>query len=406
MPRDHDRPTTPPNAMLKPQPGVPPGGPLSLLILQPTPFCNLDCDYCYLPHRSDKRRMPLELIDTIAARVAESGLLGKELTVVWHAGEPLVMSLAFYRRAIQRLSAQLPPDVLVRHAFQTNATLIDDQWCAFFQEPGVSVGVSIDGPAPLHDAHRRNRAGQGTAAAVLTGIRRLQAHGVPFHAICVLTRGSLEFPDELFDFFVEEGIQRIAFNIDELEGENRRSTLDAPDSEALFRRFMSRFLHLASAAGWPLRIREVEQLLASVGATHACNQQVTPFSLVTVDWNGNLSTYSPELIGFSTARYPTFVIGNVRQQSIAEMVDGTIFRQLRSDIEAGVAQCRRDCIYFDYCGGGVPANKVFENGSLASSETQYCRLMRKSLVDVAIASRACFANLPAQRAPQPGPASG
>lgn len=385
---------------------APIGGPLSLLILQPTPFCNLDCDYCYLPNRSDKGRMPLALFDVIAERVAESGLLSDRLTVVWHAGEPLVLPVSFYRSAIERLALSLPPQLPVRHAYQTNATLIDDDWCDFFQEPGVSVGVSVDGPAPIHDAHRKTRGGKGTLAATLKGIRRLKKRGIPFYAICVLTRGSLEFPDELLDFFLDEGIERIAFNIEELEGENRCSTLGEAGSEVLFRRFLSRFLKRASRAGWPLRIREIDQLLAMLGAgpRAGANQQTTPFGIVNVDWNGNLSTFSPELLGFGTPRYPTFVIGNLREQSIAEMAAGNVLRKLRADIDDGVAQCRSSCAYFDYCGGGVPANKVFENGSLASTETLHCRLMRKAIIDIALGSRDHLANLATAPCESPVPA--
>lgn len=367
-------------------------GPLELLILQPTPFCNLDCDYCYLPNRTAKDRMPLALVDTIATRVAESGLLSDQVTVVWHAGEPLVLPVAYYESAVDALAARLPPSVSVRHAFQTNAILIQDDWCRFFGRPGITVGVSVDGPAPLHDVHRKTRSGKGTLEATVAGMDRLRERAIPFDVITVLTHDSLEYPDELFDFYLDHRIDRVGFNIEELEGENAASSLSSTDSVALFKRFLRRFLMLCAADGWPIRIREFDQLLSMAGTrvNPTRNQQVMPFSIVTVGWNGDVSTFSPELIGFSTKRYPTFVIGNIRDQPFDEMATGAVLQALKSDIDAGINQCRQDCPYFEYCGGGVPANKVFENGNLASGETMYCRLMRKAIIDVAIECSECF----------------
>src|SRR5438132_13119431 len=75
-------------------------GGLQLLILQPTPFCNIDCDYCYLPDRDSKARMSPEVLRAAIDRVFESGLAGEGFTVVWHAGEPLVLGTEWYDEAI------------------------------------------------------------------------------------------------------------------------------------------------------------------------------------------------------------------------------------------------------------------------------------------------------------------
>jgi uncharacterized protein len=74
-------------------------GPLDLLVVQPTPFCNLDCSYCYLPDRGSKRRIRPETLERIFERFFESDLVTRPFTVVWHAGEPLVLPPAFYGRS-------------------------------------------------------------------------------------------------------------------------------------------------------------------------------------------------------------------------------------------------------------------------------------------------------------------
>jgi len=150
-----------------------------LLILQPTPFCNIDCSYCYLPDRGDRSRMTVETVAAVAQRLLEDGLLGPELSVVWHAGEPLAAPPDFYEAAFGVLQQALGAHSELTHCIQTNATLIDERWCELFLRHGVKIGVSIDGPAALHDRHRRTRGGRGTHAQVMRGVALLRRHGIP-----------------------------------------------------------------------------------------------------------------------------------------------------------------------------------------------------------------------------------
>ena len=81
-------------------------GPLSLLVVQATPYCNLDCDYCYLPDRHDRRRLEPALLDPILDTVLASPFVEDSFTLLWHAGEPLMVPPAFYDEAS---TASLPP---------------------------------------------------------------------------------------------------------------------------------------------------------------------------------------------------------------------------------------------------------------------------------------------------------
>ena len=144
-------------------------GPVRLLVVQPTPFCNLDCDYCYLPDRGDRSRLPLAVLEAAVERVLESPYFDGEFTLLWHAGEPLMAPIAFYDEATQRIGRLLEgrglPASTVVQSLQTNATTIDGAWCDCFERNGIHVGVSMDGPAFLHDAHRVTRTGLPTHAA-------------------------------------------------------------------------------------------------------------------------------------------------------------------------------------------------------------------------------------------------
>src|SRR5213082_899634 len=95
-----------------------PHGPLELLVVQPTPFCNINCSYCYLPDRQSTRRMSLETLEQTFAWVFASGLVREPFTLLWHAGEPLVVPLTFYEEAIRLLDRSNQSGIPVHHCFQ------------------------------------------------------------------------------------------------------------------------------------------------------------------------------------------------------------------------------------------------------------------------------------------------
>ena len=97
----------------------------------------------------------------------------------------------------------------------------NDAWIDLIAAHGIRVGVSLDRPPRFHDAYRRTRSGRGTHAQVLAGIRQLQAAGLNFHVITVLTAAALTAPDEFFDFYVRQGIRHVGFNIEEMKASMR-----------------------------------------------------------------------------------------------------------------------------------------------------------------------------------------
>jgi uncharacterized protein len=363
-------------------------GPLDLLVLQPTPFCNIDCTYCYLPDRASTKSMSPEVLEHVFARVFESGLATRPFTVVWHAGEPLVLPPAYYERAFALLDRANAPGLPVWHSLQTNATLIDDAWCDFIRARGVRVGVSVDGPAFLHDRCRRTRQGRGTHERVVRGMRRLRAAGIPFHVITVLTRPSLDYPDELYEFYTAEGVDQVGFNVEEIEGPHAHSSLEAGDTRAALARFLGRFYDLAAATDPQMHVREfdgaVAALAAGAGGPPPRTHETTPLAIISVDCDGNFGTFSPELLGLPSAHYGGFALGRVQTDSFQGALDSPKLRAMAADVGAGVERCRRECAYFPFCGGGAPANKYFENGSFDSTETLFCRLTKQAVLDVVL----------------------
>jgi uncharacterized protein len=364
-----------------------------LLILQPTPFCNIDCDYCYLPGRDSTARMSLATIRRAAERLRDDGLLGPELSVVWHAGEPLTLPAAYFDDAIALLHEVLGASCTLSHSMQTNAMLVDDARCAMIRRHAIRIGVSVDGPADLHDAHRRTRQGHGTHAQVLRGMHRLREHGIGFHAIAVVTAATLAQPDAFVDFFEAEGVHELGCNFDEAEGLHARSSLAG--REAAHAAFLARLLERTSASGCQLRIREfaqAQQLIAQGLPSQAWrgrhwpdNAQTLPFALVSVAHDGGFGTFSPELLGQRSAEFGDFVFGNVHRESYLDSSTGAAFMRAWQAIVRGTQGCEAACAHFAFCGGGAPANKLYENGDFASTETLYCRSVLKRPFDAVLA---------------------
>jgi uncharacterized protein len=149
----------------------------------------------------------------------------QELTILWHAGEPLAAGLDFYRQAFRETDRILGDRWCIRHSLQTNATLITEAWCDLLRANKVTVGVSLDGPAHIHDANRRTRGGRGSFRQVERGIALLRVAGIEISVLCVLTSDSLDCPDEMFHFLVDGGFRHVAFNVEEIEGTNLQSSL-------------------------------------------------------------------------------------------------------------------------------------------------------------------------------------
>jgi len=361
---------------------------IELLVIQPTPFCNINCAYCYLPHRSSRAVVSERTLFNLFSQVFSSGWLDTCVPVVWHAGEPLVLPVEFYRRTFAMIERLRPAGLAVQHAFQTNGTLLNEAWCEFLMEQKVDVGVSVDGPRRFHDRQRVTRNGTGTFAKTIAGIRLLRSRSVPFHVISVLSPESMAAPREMFDFYVSEGIKEVCFNVEESEGGHTSRSFADADIETAFYRFLHEFWRLSSLhPGAITFIREIEHAIGQVvrpGDTPVHNQLIEPFAITSMDCEGNVSTFSPELLGLRNSAYGDYLLGNVNRGTLVELLNSPHLARMVRDIDAGVEMCRTSCQYFSVCGGGEPVNKMAENGTFASSETKYCRLAKMRTTDLVL----------------------
>lgn len=368
-----------------------PAGPLDLLIIQGSAFCNIDCKYCYLPNRLDKTRIKIETVEAALRRLVNENLLQKEFSIVWHAGEPLAVPLEFYKEVCRLIKNIIPADIKVHQHIQTNATLITQEWCDFIKEYGIIMGVSIDGPAFLHDANRITRSAKGTFEKTMKGVQLLRDNDIEFTVIAVITDKSLDYPKEIYSFFKELGVRSLGFNIDEEDGANTVSTIQQPLEDKL-KNFWKEIYLLQLQPDNYIHIREIfgfnEMLLKGEGLPGNVlhGQMLCPYQIITIDTQGNFTTFSPELIGMKDEQWGDFNLGNVHTDSFREALQTEKFQRIFNEIMKGVWMCRQTCSYYNLCGGGAPSNKLYENKTFASTETNFCRYSRKIIIDSIVES--------------------
>ena len=142
-------------------------------------ICNLDCKYCFFLSKEElypnsKFRMTDEVLERYIRQQCESQAALPEVTISWQGGEPTLMGLDFFRRSVELAAKYRRPAQSVQYTIQTNGTLLDAEWCAFFREHRVLVGLSVDGPREQHDAYRVDKGGHPTFEKVMHAARLMQ----------------------------------------------------------------------------------------------------------------------------------------------------------------------------------------------------------------------------------------
>lgn len=170
--------------------------------------CNIDCTYCFFLSKealypNDKSRMSEATLEAYIRQLLEAHR-SPTVTVAWQGGEPTLMRVEFFRRAVELVEQYRRPNQVVQHTFQTNGILLDDEWCDFFKQHDFLVGLSCDGPRELHDTYRRDRRTRGTFDKVMEGWRMLRNHKVDFNILCTVNAANQDHGRLVYRFFRDE----------------------------------------------------------------------------------------------------------------------------------------------------------------------------------------------------------
>ena len=170
--------------------------------------CNIDCKYCFFLSKealypNEKHRMSEATLEAYIRQLLESHRL-PEVTIAWQGGEPTLMGLEFFRKAVAIADRLRRPEQKVQHTFQTNGIALDDEWCEFLKAKDFLVGLSVDGPGDIHDTNRVTRGGRGTFDLVMKGWQHLRKHGVEFNILCTVNAANQAHGRRVYQFFRDE----------------------------------------------------------------------------------------------------------------------------------------------------------------------------------------------------------
>jgi uncharacterized protein len=195
-----------PSVPQSPSPDAPPA---FHLLSKPTgAACNLDCAYCFFLDKEvlypgSKFRMSDSILEQYIRQLIESHKTDT-VNIAWQGGEPTLMGINFYRRAMTLAEKYRRPGMKFLHTLQTNGTLLDDEWAAFFKEFNFLIGISIDGPRELHDVYRLDKGGRPTFDRVMRGLRLLEKHGIEYNVLTTVNRVNADYALEVYRFLRDD----------------------------------------------------------------------------------------------------------------------------------------------------------------------------------------------------------
>ncbi|WP_346355385.1 anaerobic sulfatase maturase [Azotosporobacter soli] len=342
--------------------------------------CNLDCAYCFFLSKSQlypgaPAMMSDKVVEEYIRQLCNSNQ--KSVTLSWQGGEPTLVGLDFYRRAVSFAAKYRRPGQTIQHTFQTNGLLLDDAWCTFFKEHHFLVGLSIDGPQSMHDAYRVDRNGVGSFKQVMHALSLLRKHRIDFNLLCSVHAANVDHPAAVYHFLRDElQAQYIQFipivervNADQLHLANRGWKNDALQPRPLYTQSGDQVTERSVDAdryGRFLIAVYDEWVRNDVGAVF-----VQTFDVALGSWLGqhNLCIFSPtcgnavvlEKKGdlYSCDHYvePDYRLGSICETEISTLAASKKQRRFGLQKSDGLPNYCRQCDVLFACHGECPRNR-------------------------------------------------
>jgi uncharacterized protein len=326
--------------------------------------CNLNCAYCFFLKKTalypgSDFRMSDEVMEAYIRQTIEAHHT-PEVVLAWQGGEPTLMGLDFFRRAVEVIKRYQKPGTTIEHTIQTNGVLLDEEWCRFLHDNEFLVGLSLDGPRGMHDAYRRDKAGNSVFDKVVRGARLMQQHQVEFNILCTVNAVNSLHPLEVYRFFRDELKTPYLQFIPIVE---RANDTGFQEGEAVTERSVQpeqygRFL-IEVFDEWIKRdvgkmfVQFFDGVLMSYvrGYSSLCVLQPTCGQSVALEHNGDV---------YSCDHFvePRHLLGSILETPLADLVGSDRQRQfgrVKTDTLPGYC---RSCRFLFTCHGECPKNRV------------------------------------------------
>ncbi len=356
------------------------------------PICNLDCAYCYYSQKkalypgTKSWRMTDRTLDLYIRQYVEAQPVAlDEIVFGWQGGEPTLLGIDFFRRAVDIQRKHTPPGKRIGNTLQTNGMLLNDAWCEFLRENNFLVGISIDGPAELHDEYRHDKQGRPTHYQVLQAQKRLRKRGVEYNALVVVSRHNGDHPLEVYRFLRNQGINFIQFiPLVERPGtkaspqsESSALTLGESPTDLVTERSVGacQFGEFLIAVFDEWLCRDVGRIFVQIFDEALAAWLGQPLSLcvfrkhcgraLAIEHNGDL---------YSCDHFvePAYKLGNIHELPIVELANSEQQQQFARDKETSLPEYCRRCDMRFVCNGECPKNRFLRTPDGESGLNYLC----------------------------------
>lgn len=323
--------------------------------------CNLRCEYCFFLkaerlYPGSTFRMSDEAMECYIRQTIEAHQT-PDVTIAWQGGEPTLMGVDFFRRAIEVEKKYRKPGMRFENTLQTNGVLIDEEWCRFLHENNFLVGLSLDGPREMHDAYRRDGGGKSVFDKVVRAARLMQEHRVEFNVLCTVNAVNSLRPIETYRFFRDELEARYIQFIPVVEldgaGEARAVTGRSVQPHQYGRFLIEIFDEWVRRDVGEMFVQFFDGVLASYlrGYSTLCILRPACGEGVALEHNGDL---------YSCDHFvePDHLLGNIYQTPLPELVSSEKQRAFGRAKSAALPRSCRECEFLFTCHGECPKNRV------------------------------------------------
>ncbi|MDA3927255.1 MAG: anaerobic sulfatase maturase [Kiritimatiellae bacterium] len=343
----------------------------SLLIKPASADCNLRCEYCfYLDHCNMYPETKVHrMSDQVLERMIESYYATPQplYSFVWQGGEPLLMGESFYQSVTDMQMAYGRPGVDVCNSIQTNATLITDRYARMFKACNFLTGVSLDGPAELHDKARLDAGGKGSHAQVINGIDTLRRNQAEFNILTLVSKYNIKHPVEIYDYLVNDIDAKFLQFIECVELDEKGNLPPYCISAGEWGEFLCTiFDRWYKSDTRDISVRLFDTVIAKMvtGQDICCTSGRDCRQYFVVEYNGDVYPCDFHVL-------PELKLGNIMTHSWEEMAESQIYKDFGAR-KSNVHDDCKVCPYFKFCAGDCPKNRVGHISGDASQLSYIC----------------------------------
>lgn len=342
---------------------------INYLIKPTSADCNLNCTYCFYLEKSELypeqkvHRMSEEVLEAIIKKTSDVTI--KNAILGWQGGEPTLMGLPFFEKAISLINKYSKPNLNYLQSIQTNGVLIDKDWCKFLNKNKILVGLSVDGAKEDHNHYRKDKGGNGAFSKVINAAELFNKHHVDYNILTVLNGLNSKNPQKVL-----EELNKISSNwhqfIPIYETDNNGNAMEFNVSAKQYGNFLKVAFDDWSKSFPPkVHVRYFDDLFNFMiaGAPQSCTFRQKCGDYLVIEHNGDV--YPCDFYVDKDLK-----LGNILTDSPEDMLNSPKMKEFANKKLDLSDKCKA-CPYLKLCWNECPKNRVGNKNVFCSAYLEF-----------------------------------